>query len=158
MWNIQPARPEQGSDILRIAAHAGNFDPEDVACIRGLWEASQAQGPEAAGFHFLVYCDEGAPLGFICYGPHVGVTGPYDVYWLAVDAQVHRQHIGQHILEHTEREVQARGGNLLYIETAGRADYTATRAFYKACGYQDEAHIPDFYAPGDGLVIFIKRF
>ena len=38
---------------------------------------------------------------------------------------------------------------LIVVETAGRADYAGTRAFYEARGYRAVATIPDFYDPGD---------
>jgi hypothetical protein len=42
------------------------------------------------------------------------------------------------------------------IETAGRADYEGTRAFYQGRGYSPVSVIPDFYAPGDDQVVFVK--
>jgi hypothetical protein len=42
------------------------------------------------------------------------------------------------------------------VETAGRPDYAATRGFYEARGYRATATIPDFYAPGDDQVVFVK--
>jgi hypothetical protein len=46
---------------------------------------------------------------------------------------------------------------LIVVETAGRPDYGATRRFYEARGYRPTATIPDFYAPGDDQVVFVKR-
>jgi hypothetical protein len=45
---------------------------------------------------------------------------------------------------------------LIIIETAGRPDYAPTRAFYQARGYSPVATVPDFYAPGDDQVVFVK--
>ena len=47
---------------------------------------------------------------------------------------------------------------LVVVETAGRADYAPTRAFYEARGYRAVAQIPDFYAPVDDQVTFVKYF
>ena len=44
------------------------------------------------------------------------------------------------------------------VETAGRPDYAPTRAFYEARGYRAVGLIPDFYAPGDDQVTFVKYF
>ncbi len=30
-------------------------------------------------------------------------------------------------------------------------------AFYLRCGFRREAFLPDFYAPGDGKLIFVKN-
>ena len=45
---------------------------------------------------------------------------------------------------------------LIIVETAGRADYRPTRAFYEARGYHRAAVIPDFYAPGDDQLVYVK--
>jgi hypothetical protein len=55
----------------------------------------------------------------------------------------------ERILEGTAR--------LIVVETAGRPDYAATRAFYEARGYRATATIPEFYGPGDDQVVFVKR-
>jgi len=45
---------------------------------------------------------------------------------------------------------------LVVVETAGRAEYAPTRAFYERRGYAAVARIPDFYAPGDDQVVYTK--
>ena len=47
---------------------------------------------------------------------------------------------------------------MLVAETSGTPDYESTRKFYSGMGYAQEATIKDFYAEGDDLAIFIKRF
>ena len=46
---------------------------------------------------------------------------------------------------------------LVVIETAGRPDYLRTRRFYESRGYGAVATVPDFYAPGDDQVVYVKR-
>ena len=46
---------------------------------------------------------------------------------------------------------------MLVVETGGRAEYEPTRAFYARRGYQVAATVPDYYEPGDDLVVFVKR-
>jgi hypothetical protein len=43
------------------------------------------------------------------------------------------------------------------VETSGRADYHDTRAFYQSRGYRISAIIPEFYAPGDDQVVYVKQ-
>ena len=45
---------------------------------------------------------------------------------------------------------------LIVVETAGRPDYAATRAFYEARGYRAVSRIPGFLAPGDDQVVYVK--
>jgi hypothetical protein len=47
---------------------------------------------------------------------------------------------------------------LIVVETSGKAEYNKTRQFYDNLNYQRVCQIPDYYAPGDDLVMFIKRF
>jgi ribosomal protein S18 acetylase RimI-like enzyme len=53
--------------------------------------------------------------------------------------------------------VRGRDGRLLLIETSSTAAYHPTRQFYLKNGYTIVAEIPDFYADGDGKVIYSKR-
>jgi ribosomal protein S18 acetylase RimI-like enzyme len=64
--------------------------------------------------------------------------------------------MGRDLLARVEAEVLARGGRLLVVETSGTPPYSAARGFYAACGYQHEATVRDFYAPGDDLIVFSK--
>jgi hypothetical protein len=50
----------------------------------------------------------------------------------------------------------AGSARLIVVETAGRPDYRPTRAFYEARGYRRAAVIPDFYAPGDDQLVYVK--
>jgi ribosomal protein S18 acetylase RimI-like enzyme len=56
-----------------------------------------------------------------------------------------------------EEEVKRMGGRLILVETSGPPSYAPARKFYEACGYRLQATIPDFYAPGDDLLIYAKR-
>jgi ribosomal protein S18 acetylase RimI-like enzyme len=56
-----------------------------------------------------------------------------------------------------ERQAAAAGAAALFIDTSGRADYGAARAFYASLGYRIAAELADFYAPGDAKVVFRKN-
>lgn len=98
---------------------------------------------------------EGRLVGWICWGPTPCTLGTYDLYWMAVDPAGQHAGVGTALLAEMERRL-AGHGRLIVVETAGRADYTDTRAFYESRGYRPAARIPEFYAPGDDLVIYIK--
>src|SRR6185436_6964392 len=45
----------------------------------------------SSGYLFFVASDESdAPLGYACYGLTPLTDGTYDLYWIVVDARVHR--------------------------------------------------------------------
>ena len=85
-------------------------------------------------------------------------TGVFDMYWIAVDSNVHRNGVGRRLLIAAEEAVRQAGARMLIAETSGSPDYEPTRKFYLGTGYILEATIRDFYSEGDDLAIFVKRF
>jgi D-alanine-D-alanine ligase len=99
---------------------------------------------------------DGRLVGWICWGPTPCTLGTYDLYWMAVDPALQGGGIGSALLG--EMELRLAGlARLVIIETTGRPDYAPTRAFYQARGYAPVSTIPDFYAPGDDQVVFVKK-
>ena len=94
-------------------------------------------------------------VGWICWGPTPCTLGTYDLYWMAVDPAAQAVGIGTALLREMEGRL-AGSARLIVVETAGRPDYRPTRAFYEARGYRKTSVIPDFYAPGDDQVVYVK--
>ena len=97
----------------------------------------------------------GQLVGWICWGPTPCTLGTYVLYWMAVDPAVHSTGIGTTLVREMEGRL-AGSARLIVVETAGRPDYRPTRGFYEARGYRRAAVIPDFYAPGDDQVVYVK--
>ncbi len=95
-------------------------------------------------------------LGYICYGPTPMTQGTFDIYWIAVDPEMQRRHIGSELLEFAEKDIAAHKGRLISIYTSSQERYGTTRNFYLSQGYREEARIRDYYKPGDDLVIYVK--
>ena len=100
---------------------------------------------------------EGRLAGWICWGPTPCTLGTFDLYWMAVDPALHGGGIGTALLSAMEQRVDGLA-RLIVVETAGRPEYAPTRAFYEARGYRPVSRIPDFYAPGDDQVVYVKDF
>jgi ribosomal protein S18 acetylase RimI-like enzyme len=75
---------------------------------------------------------------------------------IAVRPDRQRQGRGAALLRHVEQALAARDGRLLLVETSGLASFERTRAFYRKCGYDEEARIRDFYKAGEDKVVFRK--
>jgi GNAT superfamily N-acetyltransferase len=138
-------------EITRVT---GLFRPEEIAVALEVFDEAVRNRP--GNTYELLGADvEGRLAGWICWGPTPCTVGTYDLYWMAVDPAVQGSGVGTFLLAEMERrlEVVAR---LIVVETAGRPDYAPTRAFYQARGYRAAAVIPDFYAPGDDQVVFVK--
>lgn len=96
-------------------------------------------------------------VGFTAFGPTPGTVGTWDLYWIVVDPEAQRLGVGRRLMAASERAIAAADGRLVVVETSSRPDYAPTRAFYERLGYDRAASIPDYYATGDGLVVFTKQ-
>ena len=148
------------ADIARvraITADTGFFYPAEVEVAVELIDERLANG-ERSGYHFLFADDaSGETLGYASYGPIDMTDGSWDLYWIAVGTAAQGRGVGRALVDAVEHDVRARGGQRLYVETAGRLSYEPTRAFYRRCGYRVEGTFEDFYGKGDAKVVFVKR-
>jgi D-alanine-D-alanine ligase len=99
---------------------------------------------------------DGRLVGWICWGPTPCTLGTYDLYWMAVEPALQGAGFGTALVLEMERRLTGLA-RLIVVETAGRPDFAATRAFYEARGYRAAATIPDFYAQGDDQVVYVKN-
>lgn len=96
-------------------------------------------------------------VGYACYGATPGTDRTYDLYWIAVHPAFQGEGDGTRLLDEVERRLRERDARLLVVETSSREEYEPTRRFYEARGYRRVAVLADYYAPGDGRVVYIKR-
>ncbi len=156
---IEQPRPNDVPAIERIAAGTGAFNTVEVGIVRELLDAFFH--PEPRDDHtFLVYRngDADSVVGFACFGPAPLTDRIWDLYWICVDQSHQKNGIGSQLLQCIEQQVYAQGARAMYLETSDTEAYRAARAFYVTNGYECVAHMDDFYAPGDGKVVFRKVF
>jgi D-alanine-D-alanine ligase len=147
--------PTDRETVRRIITDSGFFTDAEVDIAVELIDERLAKGP-ASGYEFVFIESAEKVLGYACYGEIPCTTGSYDLYWVAVDKSQQRRGIGKLLVEHTEERLRAKHGRKVYIETSSKPLYDPTRAFYTRCGYHEVATFPDFYAPGDGKVVYEK--
>ena len=151
-------RQSDVSTIEEIVSSTGFFTRAEIAVAVELVEERLGKGA-ASGYLFLFAEEEdgGRLLGYSCYGPVPATEATYDLYWIAV----HRDHqhggLGRQLLARTEAAIAATGGLDVYVDTSSRALYRPTQSFYAKAGYRQVAEFPDFYAAGDGKLVFVKR-
>lgn len=155
--NIVSPDDSTGLEIQAIACKISQFSKEDQDCIAELWQESLSSKTDPDRYHFLVAKAENKIVGFACYGHRPLTQGSYDFYWLGVDPEYQHQGIGHSLMNAVENEIKQAGGYLIILETSSIREYDFTRDAYQKFGYQQVAEIPDFYKPGDGLVIYVKR-
>jgi len=95
-------------------------------------------------------------LGYICIGPTPLTDGTYDLYWIAVRADIQGKGIGKKLLKFAEEIIKTYKGRLLVIETSSQDKYSKTRDFYESNGYKVLSRIKDYYKIGDDLLVYGK--
>ena len=148
-------RPSDGQIVREIASSSGFFSPEEIDIAVELVDEHLLRG-EKSGYFFLFAQQGGRVVGYTCFGPIAGSLHSYDLYWIAVHDPFRRCGIGKDLLVRSEELVLQQGGRRIYVETSSRLQYEATRAFYRARRYREDAFLEDFYAPGDGKIIYVK--
>ncbi len=151
----QTVTPADRDHVRAIVESTDMFRPDEVDVAVELVDERLAKG-EPSGYYFVFAELEGQMVGYACYGPIACTVSSYDLFWIAVRQDLQGAGVGRKMIEQCERLIQEAGGNRIYIDTSGRAQYTPTRRFYERCGYTLEATLKDFYAPGDDRVIFTK--
>lgn len=146
---------EDLATVVEITRSTGFFSEAEIA-IAGELVGERLEKGEKSGFLYLFAEQDGKTLGYSCYGPIAGTVSSFDLYWIAVAHDSRGKKLGSAILAESEREIGRLGGVRIYVETSSRALYEPTRAFYEKRGYKKEAVLEDFYAPGDGKVIYVK--
>ncbi|MCF8033552.1 MAG: GNAT family N-acetyltransferase [Desulfarculaceae bacterium] len=141
--------------VERLTEASGFFRPDEVAVARELAEERLAKGP-ASGYHFILAPGEGGLAGYTCYGPIACTTASWDLFWIAVAPGRRGAGLGSALLDLAEQRAVALGGERMYVETSSRPLYRPSRRFYQGRGYSPQAVLPDFYAPGDDKVIYVK--
>ncbi|HXV24048.1 MAG TPA: GNAT family N-acetyltransferase [Alphaproteobacteria bacterium] len=143
--------------MAEIIGSTGFFTPPEVAIAIELAQERLQKG-SASGYFFLFAEDgDGRALGYACYGPVPATQTSYELYWIAVHREHQRGGLGRELLDRVEGAMAAAGGVDVYVETSSRALYRSTQSFYARAGYRLVADFPDFYAPGDGKLVFVKR-
>lgn len=153
---LRPATPDDTPALVAIAGGTAVFKPHELVALREVLDdyhaANREYGHQAHTWH-----EDRTPAGFAYLAPTAMTDRAWELWWIAVEAGRQGKGLGSKLLLAVEDAVRAAGGRLLLIETSSTPTYEPTRRFYRKHGYAEVAHIPDFYADGDGKVIFSKR-
>jgi ribosomal protein S18 acetylase RimI-like enzyme len=140
-------------EIKRILIDTKHFNDEEIKIAMELID-THLTGDEH--YKIYVYEENGKAAGYVCFGRRPLTDGTYDLYWIAVDAEVHGRGIGKKLVSFMEDELKKENGHLVLIETSGKKNYEGERTFYEKNGYKVQTVIKNFYRQGDDLVVFYK--
>lgn len=105
---------------------------------------------------FWLTDDDGGPVSVAYCAPERLTDGTWNLLMIAVHPEKQRQGRGAALIGAVERQVAARDGRIVLVETSGLDSFEGQRALYKRLGYAEEARIRDFYEPGNDKVVFWK--
>jgi ribosomal protein S18 acetylase RimI-like enzyme len=149
---------KQDRDVLKkILEDTNHFNEEEINVAMELIDV-YLNNKSQKDYIIYVYVDDdsGRTAGYICYGRRPMTEGTYDLYWIAVDPNIHGKGIGSGMVEFMEKDIIKLGGELILIETSGKPEYDGERGFYTKNGYDVQTVIQDFYKKGDDLFIYRK--
>lgn len=153
---IRKAAVGDTAPVMEIIKETGFFRSveEEVAC-EVLEEAAAAK--HGCSYQSYVAVNGGKVAGWVCFGSTPCTLGTFDIYWIAVDPEIQRSGIGSKLLKFSEQEIITQKGRLIVIETSGTEKYRKTQKFYEGNGYRLNCIVDDFYADGDGKMIYVKK-
>jgi ribosomal protein S18 acetylase RimI-like enzyme len=154
---IRPLGEADRQAVEAMTRGCGVFRPAEIGVALEVFDAAIGIGRrrdpdyETAGAEL-----DGSLAGWACWGQVPCSVAAFDLYWIVVAPGHQGRGIGGSLMDELERRVAGRA-RLIVVETAGREDYSGTRAFYQSRGYHVAARIADYYSPGDDLVTYVKR-
>ena len=108
---------------------------------RDIWLTDEEDGEVVA----IAYC-----------APERMTEGTWNLYLIAVHPKFQGQGRGTAMVSYIEKILAEKGERLLLVETSGLPEFERTQAFYRRCGYEEEARIRAFYQAGEDKVVFRK--
>ena len=161
MTHQRPLQPGDRPLLAALLDSLSAFTAEERLVALELVDA-RLDHPESDDYRFIL-AFAGAPdaapglSGYLCYGRTPMTQSTYDLYWIATSPDFARSGVARGLVSSMEGEIAGEGGGTIRVETGSREGHGAAVHFYDATSFTRTATIPDFYAPGDDLIIFTKR-
>ena len=141
--------------VRALIASTGFFNAAEMDIAGELVTERLTKGVRS-GYHFVL-AERGAELvAYACFGPIDGTEGSFDLYWIAVSPGEQGRGLGAQLYARAESAMRRAGATRIYLDTSSSDQYAPTRGFYARLGFIEQARLPDFYAHGEGKVIYAK--
>lgn len=159
LLSVREAVSSDRARIQTILELTGVFNLKEIQCALSLFDEYLEKGADPNEYVFSCACDEHqTPVGFVCYGKASLTDRVYDLYWIASDPRCGRQGIGTLLVRELDQRLKSLGARAVIAETSSKLEYTKSRNFYLKNDFKKAAVIKDYYALGDDLVFFEKRY
>ena len=153
--SVRPLQLRDRAALHQLLTKDGLFTREEISVALELIDDALA---DPGGEYFVLVAEiDGAIAGYVCYGDTPMTDGTWDLFWIVTHPDARRSGVARALVARMEAELRARGARLIRVETSRLDGYGAARAFYERLAYPVVAHLPDFYKPGDDLLVMCKR-
>jgi ribosomal protein S18 acetylase RimI-like enzyme len=161
---LRPIISRDRASLVTLLQRVDTFtDEERTVALELIDEAIKR--PEQSGYECIVAAEQAAGgdpdteviCGYLSYGRTPMTESTYDLYWVAVDPAHRGKGLGRKLCQAFEEHCRQADGHLIRVETSSQEAYSGTLQFYLDTGYIEGGRLPDFYKPGDDLVILYKR-
>jgi ribosomal protein S18 acetylase RimI-like enzyme len=154
---IRPTTPADTPALTALTAATGVFKPHEVQALDEVLSDYHATNRENG--HISVTDErDGQIVGYAYYAPAAMTDRTWYLYWIAVSKSTQAKGIGGDLLRHVENDIRRLGGRVLFIETSSLPSYELTRKFYLKHKYEVTGVLREYYADGDDMVVFRKKF
>ncbi|MEO1180486.1 MAG: GNAT family N-acetyltransferase [Cyanobacteria bacterium J06636_28] len=147
---IRLTTPDDTAALLALARTAIGFSPAELEELK----ASLVDYFNGDNAHFWLTDDDGGPVGAAYCAPERMTHGTWNLLFIAIRPDLQGQGRGAAMMRHVEKLLIEQGAYLLLVETL--ASFEHARAFYRRCGYEEEAQIRDFYEVGADKIVYRK--
>ncbi|MDZ4878545.1 MAG: hypothetical protein CLLPBCKN_007980 [Chroococcidiopsis cubana SAG 39.79] len=151
---IRPIAPDDTTPLIALADATGLFEPNQLEELGEI--LSDYFGNNSNSDRFWIVDDDNGLVGIAYCEMERMTDGTWNLQLIAIRPDCQGQGRGTNLLQYVEQMLTASGGRVLLVETSGLPDFERTRAFYRKCGYGEEARIRDFYKTGDDKIVYRK--
>jgi GNAT superfamily N-acetyltransferase len=152
---IRSATQHDTAAVVALTVASELFTAEESTVVEAMLKEYFA-GRDAQGHTCVVDEVDRDLFAVAYYEPIIATDRTWELTMIGVRQDVHRRGRGAALLRHVEEDLRSRGQRLLVIETSALPAFARARAFYLACGYDEEARVRDYFGTGDDMVLFRK--
>jgi ribosomal protein S18 acetylase RimI-like enzyme len=139
--------------LIALADSVGLFGPDELEQI-GDMLANHAGGNNDSSEFWITDEHNDELVGVAYCAPERMTNGTWNVLLIAVHPDHQGQGRGAALMRSVDQTLSVQGERLLLVETL--ASLEQTRAFYRKCGYEEEACIRDYYDAGHDKIVYRK--
>jgi N-acetylglutamate synthase-like GNAT family acetyltransferase len=148
-------RPMTLSDIPRALDIINDYDEDDALEARETYENSVE--------HQFCLCERGQVIGVVGAKPIENTIGSFGLSWTYLQRADRRSGKGSQMLDWILDVMRGQSGRKAFVSTSDYQDpdegdiYFDAREAYKRAGFIQEIRQPDYYSPGESMLVYGLR-